>query len=208
MKPYEMLVKLNACPEAVAWVKKFRSAKSAWKACERGDWMLWYCGKKAGPVGDERRKLLVLAAVACARLALPIWKKRYPDDNRVEVCLDTAEKWARNEATLEALQVARRNCYAAPAADAAAYASLRRRRRRLRLRLRRRRRRRRLRLLRRLRRRAAADATPPPPPTPPPERLRSSNARTSCASTTRNRRYDPLRHKLPARKLRRCVQLA
>ena len=131
MKPYEMLVKLNACPEAVAWVKKFRSAKSAWKACERGDWMLWYCGQKAGPVGDERRKLLVLAAVACARLALPIWKKRYPDDNRVEVCLDTAEKWARNEATLEALQVARRNCYAASC----------RRRRRLRLRLLRRRRR-------------------------------------------------------------------
>jgi hypothetical protein len=37
----------------------------------------------------------------------------------VRDCIETAEKWARNEATLEALQVSRRNCYPAYAADVA-----------------------------------------------------------------------------------------
>ena len=120
--PINHLSEISACDSAVAWVKstKCRSLESAWKKCERGDWMLWYAGKKAGPEGDEKRKKLVLAACACARLALPIWEKRYPDDKRVRDCIETAEKWARNEATLEALQVSRRNCYAAAAAGAAA----------------------------------------------------------------------------------------
>ena len=120
--PITHLGELNACESAVAWVKstKCRSLEAAWRKCERGDWMLWYAGKKSGPVGDERRKKLVLAACECARLALPIWEKRYPDDKRVRDCIETAEKWARNEATLEALQVSRRNCYSAAAAAAAA----------------------------------------------------------------------------------------
>jgi len=81
--------------------------------------MLWYAAKKAGPVGDEKRKRLVLAACECARLALPVWEKRYPDDKRVRECIETAEKWARDEATLEALKVSRQNCYAAYASYAA-----------------------------------------------------------------------------------------
>ena len=124
--PINHLSELSACSDAVAWVKstKCRSLESAWKKCERGDWMLWYAGKKSGPVGDERRKKLVLAACECARLALPIWEKRYPDDKRVRNCIETAEKWARNEATLEALKVSRQNCCAAAdAAAAAAYAA-------------------------------------------------------------------------------------
>ena len=123
MEPHEILTSLGACPDAVKWSKKYRSAKSAWANCERGDWLLWLAGKKAGPVGDEKRKKLVLAACGCARLALPIWQKRYPDDKRVEVCLDTAERWARNEATLEALQVSRINCSSAASYAYAAYAA-------------------------------------------------------------------------------------
>ena len=131
--PINHLSEISACSDAVAWVKSTRcpSLETAWKKCQRGDWMLWYAGKKSGPVGDERRKKLVLAACECARLALPIWEKRCPDDKRVRDCIETAEKWARNEATLEALQVSRRNCWAAyyaepaDAADssAAAYAA-------------------------------------------------------------------------------------
>ena len=134
----DILSGLGACHEAVAWVResKCRSLETAWKKCERGDWMLWYAGKLSGPVGDEKRKLLVLACCACARLSLPLFEKRYPDDKRVRDCIETAEKWARGEATVEALQVARRNCYAAAAYAAAAAAAdayrLRRRHRRLR----------------------------------------------------------------------------
>ena len=119
--PITHLSDINACLSAIEWVKasNSRSLESAWQKCERGDWMLWYAGKKAGPVGDEKRKKLVLAACACARLGLPTFEKRYPGNDVMRVCLDTAEKWTRNKATLEALQVSRRNCYAA--ADAAAY---------------------------------------------------------------------------------------
>ena len=122
--PLSHLEELRACTDAVTWVKasKCRSLETAWKKCERGDWMLWYAGKKAGSAGDEKRKTLVLAACACTRLALPLFEKRYPSNKRVRECIETAEKWARNEATLEALQVARRNCYAADASDASAAA--------------------------------------------------------------------------------------
>ena len=121
--PITHLSEISACSDAVAWVReaKSESLEAAWLKCERGDWMLWYAGKKAGPVGDEKRKKLVLAACACARLGLPTFEKRYPGNDVMRVCLDTAEKWTRNKATLEALQVSRRNCYAA--ADAAAYAA-------------------------------------------------------------------------------------
>src|ERR1700690_3372956 len=123
--PASHLTEIRACGPAIEWVnaRKFDSLETAWAECERGDWMLWYAGKKSGPVGDERRKRLVLAACGCARLALPIYEKRYPDDKRVRDCIETAEKWARNEATLEELQVSRRNCYAAFAFAAAAYAA-------------------------------------------------------------------------------------
>jgi hypothetical protein len=125
------LTEIGACSDAVAWVKshKFRTLESAWKKCDNGSWMLWYAGREAGDVGDEKRKLLVSAACGCARLSLPIFEKRYPNDNCVRNCIETAEKWARNEATLEEFQVSRKNCYDAAAdiyddaASAASYAA-------------------------------------------------------------------------------------
>ena len=120
----DILSGLGACSVAVDWSKQFGTNHlKAWKACNRGDHLLWYAGKLSGPVGDERRKKLVLAACGCARLALPLFEKRYPDDKRVRDCIETAEKWARNEATLEAFQVARRNCYSAAAYASAAAAA-------------------------------------------------------------------------------------
>ena len=36
------LVRLGACGGAVEWAKQFPDLQSAWDACERGAWMLWY----------------------------------------------------------------------------------------------------------------------------------------------------------------------
>ena len=36
----DKLHKMNACPEAVAWVGD-RTLQQAWTECERGDWMAW-----------------------------------------------------------------------------------------------------------------------------------------------------------------------
>jgi len=116
---------LDACREAIEYASTHPDAEAAWAVCTRGDWMLWLAGKLSGPPESDGRRTLVACACECARLSLPIFEKRYPDDKRVRNCLDVAERWARGEATIEELRVARRAAYAAAdaAADASAYAA-------------------------------------------------------------------------------------
>ena len=114
---------LEPCSEAKEWAKAYSSPSKAWKNCQRGDWMLWLIGKQSGEPESDSRKLLVLCSCECARLALPHTK-----DPRVLACIETAEKWARGEATLKELKEARKAAAAAyasyaDAADSAAYAS-------------------------------------------------------------------------------------
>ena len=110
-----LLKKLGACSDAVAYAENFSSLKAAWLACERGDWLLWFAGKCSGEPEGKKRKTLVLASCACARLALP-----YTKDARVRVCIETAERWANGKAAMDELMAARN---AADTAYAAAYAA-------------------------------------------------------------------------------------
>ena len=103
------LKELGACLEAVNWTGSQIDDASAWNACERGDWMLWLLGKLSGPAWGERRKLLVLAACECARLALP-----YTHGKQIETYIETVEAWTRGEVT----QTQVRNAYDAAAAAA------------------------------------------------------------------------------------------
>ena len=96
----------GACAEAVKWAKPYKTLRGAWKACTRGDWMLWLARRAELCSRQE----LVLAACACARLALPYVKK---GEKRPLAAIETAERWARGEATLEEVRSA-----AAAAADA------------------------------------------------------------------------------------------
>ena len=109
---------LHACSEAVKWAKDYRTATAAWKACERGDWMLWLVGRLSGEPESDQRKL-VLCACECARLALEYVPS---NETRPLRCIETGERWARGEATIEELREARRAA-AADAADAAADAA-------------------------------------------------------------------------------------
>ena len=119
----EKLMGMRACGEAVKWTKTERTPQSAWKNCERGDWMLWLIGRTIAdkPWGDER-KPLVLACCECARLAL----KYVPGgEDRPRIAIETAEAWARGEASREEVKkaaTAAADAYAA-AADAAAAAA-------------------------------------------------------------------------------------
>jgi hypothetical protein len=101
------LTDLNACDEAIKWVREggFKSLEKAWLACERGDWMLWFAQRRGADI-----KTLTLAKCGCARLALPHTK-----DPRVLACIETAERWARGEATEKEMEDARRSAYAASA---------------------------------------------------------------------------------------------
>ena len=120
------LRRLGACSEAVEWARQYPELSTAWTACERGDWMLWLAGKCAGSSRTTSRRRVVLAACACARLALPCWERRYPDDRRPHIAIETAERWARRESgmTLEMVRAAAAAAVAAAAsAAAAAYAA-------------------------------------------------------------------------------------
>ena len=102
------LNRLRACDEAVEWTQNYKTFPAAWKTCKRGDWMLWLAARSG-----VDRKVLVLAACACARTAL---KHVTKGEERPRVAIETAERWARGEATIEEVR-------AAAAAAAAASAS-------------------------------------------------------------------------------------
>ncbi len=123
----EALTKLNACSGAVEWVGD-RDLATAWKECNRADWMLWLCGKMTGKKGWPTRQELVLAACDCAETVLPIFEKKYPNDKRPRTAIETARKWAEGKASIEEVRAAYADtanaAYAAANADdAAAYAA-------------------------------------------------------------------------------------
>jgi hypothetical protein len=116
----DKLNRLNACSEAVSWLKTQVSPSVAWRNCKRGDHMLWLLGKQAGPPESPARKKLVLAACDCARLAL----KHVPaGELRPLRCIETAEAWAHGKATIQEVSEARTAAYAAAAAAADAHAA-------------------------------------------------------------------------------------
>ena len=119
---------IGACKEAVLWAKDYKTLRSAWEACERGDWMLWLCAKMEGKKGWSTRQQIVLVACDCAELVLPIYEKKYPDDKRVRNCIEVTRKWANGKATIEEVRQARRAAYATPTPPHADAAARRRRR--------------------------------------------------------------------------------
>ena len=88
------LTKLQACPEAVAWAADYPSLAAGWKACQRSDWLLWYLHQ----IGADRR-LLVTLACNCAAHVLPIWTKKYPDDDRPANAIRVSRQWTRGRGT-------------------------------------------------------------------------------------------------------------
>ena len=116
----DALKQYNPCADALAWARTQPSAAVAWRDCTRGDWMLWLVGQLSGPPESASRKALVLAACACARLALP----HVPaSEERPRIAIETAEQWARGENGVMLDNVKRGAAYAAYAAACAAYAA-------------------------------------------------------------------------------------
>jgi len=106
----KVLKHFHACKDARDWCAD-RSIESAWKECERGDWMLWLAAKLL------ERKIVVRAACACARTSLKFVK---PGEDRQRIAIETAEKWCDGNASIEEVKCADA---AADAADAAADAA-------------------------------------------------------------------------------------
>jgi len=126
----EQLVEMEACHEAIAWLRSLNGTttpQQAWDACECADWMLWLLERTTT---DDDKPKLVRIACECARLALPHYEREYPDDNRVRNCIETVERWLEGNATDDELQTAARAAWeaaevAARAAEVAAWAAAR-----------------------------------------------------------------------------------
>ena len=111
---------LEACPEAIKWLRGQPDVTTAWNNCERGDWMLWLVGKLSGQPGSEARKKLVLAACGCARLSL----KYIPaDEVRPLKAIQTAESWGRGDNGVTIQDVHNASAAYAASDASAAYAS-------------------------------------------------------------------------------------
>ena len=111
----DMLSRIGACKEAVEWVGE-RDLATAWRECDRADWMLWLLAKRAGNPHWPTRQQVVLAACACAETAL----HHVPaDEPRPRIAIKTARRWANGCATIDEGAAARAAC----AYDAAAYAA-------------------------------------------------------------------------------------
>jgi hypothetical protein len=118
----ELLRGVGACREAVDWSEQFGTDRqSAWVGCKRGDHMLWLLGRLSGPPDSDSRKAVVVCACECARLALPQYEVRHPDDRRPRNAIETAERHCKGRATLKEVTAAADAAYAA--ASAAAYAA-------------------------------------------------------------------------------------
>jgi hypothetical protein len=109
-----LLDSLGACEEAVVWTRG-KSLEEAWTNCERADWMLWLCGRMVGREGWPTREQIGLAACLCAESVLPLFEKKYPNDDRPRKAIEAARAWAQSGGEIEEVRKARR---AAAAADA------------------------------------------------------------------------------------------
>lgn len=65
----DALQRLDACAEAVEWARTQPDYETAWRECQRGDWMLWLAARASGKRGSDSHRAVVLAACACATLA-------------------------------------------------------------------------------------------------------------------------------------------
>jgi hypothetical protein len=105
---------LSACSEAIVWSEAYDDLPTAWDACERGDWLLWYAAR-----AEVDRRLIVRAACACARTAL-----RYVPEGETRPlrAIEAAEAWTRGEVTIDEVRSAAYAARAAAATTTTSYA--------------------------------------------------------------------------------------
>ena len=114
MKFTDKLKSINACSDAIKWVGK-RGLKTAWRDCNRADWMLWLAARS-----NVDKKLIVLAACDCAETALKYVPK---GENRPAMAIQTSRNWCAGTATEQDCRNAAAAAYAAAAAAYAAAAA-------------------------------------------------------------------------------------
>src|SRR5262245_13242487 len=72
------LVKLGVCGEAIRFARTHSTCLRAWKACRRGDWLLWYLSATLPDTQTHIRKLTKIAIrivrTTPNRQPIPVWE--------------------------------------------------------------------------------------------------------------------------------------
>ncbi len=126
MRHWTDVLPRDACHPAIKWARTQPDAETAWQACARGDWMLWWLGRIAGAPGSDARRALVLCCCDVASIA-----RRHTSGaarRAFDRCQRATRSWAHGRgATLDDVRAAAADAadaaYAAYAAYAAAYAA-------------------------------------------------------------------------------------
>ena len=103
--------KHGACSDGAKFARQFPTLAEVYDACPRGDWLWWMIRKG----GFADKILSVKVAIACAEHVLPVFEKRFPDDDRPRRAIQAAKDFLDGKITAASA--------AAYAADAAAYAA-------------------------------------------------------------------------------------
>lgn len=107
---------LDPCPHAKEWLLSQPDAQTAWDACERPAWMIWYLDKTGCPQQT-------LVTISC-RIARTVVHLAPPE---ALTAIEAAERWAPDpsEENMDAAYAvdAARSAYAARAAARTAYAA-------------------------------------------------------------------------------------
>jgi hypothetical protein len=112
----EWLVSHGACKPALDWLGD-RTPQQAWDECPDPRWMFWWLGHT-----PHDRKTLVLCVCEIARTVLHLVPE---GEDRPRIAIETAEAWARGDATVEQVKEAAAAAYAAyDAAYDAAFAAV------------------------------------------------------------------------------------
>jgi hypothetical protein len=110
----EQLENINACEEALNWVKD-KTLQEAFTTCERADWMLWAYAK----LYPDNLRELTLAKGHCANTVRHLMK-----DDRSIAAIDAAINYGNGIITLDELNAAATSAYAtAYIAGTSAYAA-------------------------------------------------------------------------------------
>jgi len=99
----EQLENINACEEALNWVKD-KTLQEAFTTCERADWMLWAYAK----LYPDNLRELTLAKGHCANTVRHLMK-----DDRSIAAVDAAINYGNGIITLDELNAAATSAYAA-----------------------------------------------------------------------------------------------
>ena len=88
----EQFLDLGPCQEAVAFAGAVHfDAVAAWKACGRGDWLIWLLRR----TGQLDKPTSVKIAVTCARHVLKLYEVKRPTDKRPRAAIAAAVRWLR-----------------------------------------------------------------------------------------------------------------